>query len=982
MIVHEFRLDMVPNCGREEVWLNQYDDDFLLRIHLYASQGTFEVESGTSASVRGTKPDGTGFSANATLAQNEDETWMVDVAGDQQITAACGRCVFELTLTRNGKELNTANFIVHVERAALDRDTIPSDSKLKEFVEVYDRADEIIAAGAAYEAAEAAMRETAAETAASAQTASEAASGAATTYQNYQAQYAQDYAALTSYTEESLAAIETKRQAIQNIATNADTIAQQALSAASNAENASAQSAADIQALIRELNMTNATVDTKVDDAYVESGYLYLTSNGDVVAGPLGPFSGGGGGGGGEGGNNAKLTVTNTTGWLSHTIAAGDSCPITLNWTSIEDEIPTGDGTAKITVNGAAKGSLNIHQGNITIDIGPYCSVGANTVRVTISDVYNNSRSINYSINSVAVSISSTFEASTPYTGAILFPYTPVGAVSKTIHFILDGTQIGTQETTVSGRQMTYTIPQQTHGPHTFEVYFDCDINGQTVESNHLRYEIICIEAGNTTPIIVSAWQAASVTQYTTLHIPYTVYDPTSLTAATTITVNGTVVSTITVDRTQQDFAYQALDIGTLTIVIASGTASKTLSTTVEESDIHVEPETQSLALYLNAKGRSNSEAHPEIWQDTDAGVSATLTGFNFTSDGWVADDDGTTVLRLSGDARATIPFNIFENDFRTTGKTIEVEFATHGVLNYDSVIMSCMSGGRGMEFTAQQAMLASEQSHINMQYKEDEHVRISFVVEKRTENRLIYVYVNGVMSGVVQYPANDDFSQAEPVGISIGSSTCGVDIYCIRVYDNDLGRIQVLNNWIADTQIIDDMLERYTRNNVYDEYGNIVISKLPSELPYMIITCPELPQYKGDKKAVEVSYVDPVTPAKSFTATGVQADVQGTSSQYYARKNYKMKFKSGFVLANGTQSPTYQLRPGYIGTSTFTFKADVASSEGANNVELVRLYEDACPYKTPAQEENSAVRQGIDGFPIVIFWNNGDETTFLGKIA
>ena len=254
--------------------------------------------------------------------------------------------------------------------------------------------------------------------------------------------------------------------------------------------------------------------------------------------------------------------------------------------------------------------------------------------------------------------------------------------------------------------------------------------------------------------------------------------------------------------------------------------------------------------------------------------------------------------------------------------------------------------------------------------------------MEKRTENRLIYIYVNGVMSGVVQYPANDDFSQAEPVGISIGSSTCGVDIYCIRVYDNDLGRIQVLNNWIADTQIIDDMLERYTRNNVYDEYGNIVISKLPAELPYMIITCPELPQYKGDKKTVEVSYTDPVTPAKSFTATGAQANVQGTSSQYYARKNYKIKFKGGFVLANGTQSATYQLRPGSIGTSTFTFKADVASSEGANNVELVRLYEDACPYKTPAQEANSAVRQGIDGFPIVIFWNNGDQTTFLGKIA
>ena len=59
-----------------------------------------------------------------------------------------------------------------------------------------------------------------------------------------------------------------------------------------------------------------------------------------------------------------------------------------------------------------------------------------------------------------------------------------------------------------------------------------------------------------------------------------------------------------------------------------------------------------------------------------------------------------------------------------------------------------------------------------------------------------------------------------------------------------------------------------------------------------------------------------------------------------------------------------------------------MASSEGANNVELVRLYDEACPYKTPAQRANSKVRQGIDGFPIVIFWaDTGDgETKFIGK--
>ena len=77
-------------------------------------------------------------------------------------------------------------------------------------------------------------------------------------------------------------------------------------------------------------------------------------------------------------------------------------------------------------------------------------------------------------------------------------------------------------------------------------------------------------------------------------------------------------------------------------------------------------------------------------------------------------------------------------------------------------------------------------------------------MVEKRAENRLIYCYINGVMSGTVQYPVDDDFAQTAPVDISIGSNDCTIDLYCIRVYDNDLTRYQMLNNWIADTQDVD----------------------------------------------------------------------------------------------------------------------------------------------------------------------------------
>lgn len=715
----------------------------------------------------------------------------------------------------------------------------------------------------------------------------------------------------------------------------------------------------------------------KVDDAYVAEGYLYMTADGEVVVGPLGPFSGSGGGGGGEDTNAAKLTVTNLTGWLSKLMSYGESCRITVDWSSIEDEMPTGDGTATVIVNGVSKLVRSVQQGNVTIDIAPYLGTGSNSVRFKITDVYGNARTINFSISMVALTLTSSFDPSSPFQSSITFPYVPSGNVEKTVHFIVDGTEIGTATTTVSGRQLTYVIPQQSHGAHSLRVYFDAAIEGQEVVSNELYYDLICIDPTSTVPIIASPFASASTTQYSLLPINYYVYTPNQLTSDVTLKANGQTVATLTVDRTQQTWSYRVLSVGELTLQIVSGSASKTFVLEAGESDVTARAETQDLALYLTSEGRSNNEAHPETWSYND--ISATLTGFNFSSDGWVQDEDVNTVLRVTGNARVTIPYQIFANDFRGTGKTIEFEFATRDVRDYDAVILSCWSENRGIKLTPQKMTIKSEQSELDVQYKEDEHVRVSFVIQKRSENRLLFCYLNGIISAVTQYPDADDFQQITPVGISIGSSDCTTDIYNIRVYDNNLTRYQMLDNWIADTPNVDTMLSRYRHNNVFDEYGQIVISKLPNDLPYLILEGPTLPQFKGDKKTMSGSYTNPLDNSKSFTFTGAQVDVQGTSSQYYPRKNYKIKFKNGFVI-NGSQGDNYAINSSAIPTNTFTFKADVASSEGANNVELARLYNDACPYKTSAQVENAKIRQGIDGFPIVIFWNNGTDTVFIGK--
>ena len=728
---------------------------------------------------------------------------------------------------------------------------------------------------------------------------------------------------------------------------------------------------------IQEMNskMTNFADELEVDD----EGLVWLLNNGDRIAGPYGPFAGGGGGGGGGSTNNAVLSLMNTSGWLSKSIAEGASCPISFTWSSTEDDIPTGNGILTVRINGSVRINRSVAQGETEIDISGYLTSGANAVRVTISDVYSNNKSINYTVSIVTLSIKSSFDATVPKTGSFAFTYIPVGNIEKTVYFILDDVVIDTVVTSVSGRQLTYTVPMRSHGAHSFLVYFEAEVNGDIIKSNELYYDIIYVDSSATTPIIASNFREETTEQYTTLKIPYIVYNPSSLTSEIRLYVDDKLVSTQFVGRTEQVWSYRADKIGVFNLKIQCGLVSKEFNITVTKSEIVAEVTTENMVLSLQSAGRSNAEENPDTWVYKN--IKCIFSGFNHASNGWVFDDNGNTVLRVNGTARLTIPYQPFAEDFRNIGKTIEIDFATKDVVDYDAVILSCMSGNRGIMITAQNAIFKSAESSISTQYKEDEHIRLTFVIEKRSENRLLMAYINSVPSAVIQYSASDSFLQIEPVDISIGAAGCTMDIYSIRIYDNNLTRNQVLDNWIADEQDVNLILQRYSHNDVYDAYGNIVISKLPKDLPYMILEAPQLPQYKGDKKTISGSYVDPVNSANSFTFTGCQINVQGTSSAPYARKNYDLQFKQGFEMNEGHED-NFALHPDVIPFNRFVLKADVASSEGANNVELVKLFNDTNPFKSREQIANPKVRQGIYGFPIVVFWTNTTTgtTSFLGK--
>ena len=112
MVVQEFSLSITPIGKPVCIYLNKDDADFQIVFNIESRSGTFTLESGTTAQICGTKPDGSKYQAAAVISI-ADKT--VTVNGDKDMTSAEGIGVFEICLTHSRKTLHTQNFRVCVE---------------------------------------------------------------------------------------------------------------------------------------------------------------------------------------------------------------------------------------------------------------------------------------------------------------------------------------------------------------------------------------------------------------------------------------------------------------------------------------------------------------------------------------------------------------------------------------------------------------------------------------------------------------------------------------------------------------------------------------------------------------------------------------------------------------------------------------------------------------------------------------------------
>ena len=112
MIAYNHELDMTPGGKPLCISLNKNDANFVINLHLISSGGTLTIESNTTAKICGKKGNGGEYTADVVL---NDETCVVTVSGDSDLTDEAGTGVFEICLIHDQKELYSANFYIVVE---------------------------------------------------------------------------------------------------------------------------------------------------------------------------------------------------------------------------------------------------------------------------------------------------------------------------------------------------------------------------------------------------------------------------------------------------------------------------------------------------------------------------------------------------------------------------------------------------------------------------------------------------------------------------------------------------------------------------------------------------------------------------------------------------------------------------------------------------------------------------------------------------
>ncbi len=765
-----------------------------------------------------------------------------------------------------------------------------------------------------------------------------------------------------------------------------DKLAQKAETAAlDKASNDIGLVQSDVDAANENITLLNTTVTTLEDlvkdisanpgreyEATYEENIFTLWENGDIKN----QFTITGGSGGST--ETSTITIERITDGTLTTVR-GDAANIEFRFSSVDNVgDATGDAVGVWKVGSTIAATSTIAQGYNRFDAGPYLSVGANTVRLTVTDNFGSISTKTWTVNMIDMYLESSFDDFLFYDSEVAFRYTPYGNIEKTIHFLLDGAEIAGISTSISGRQMTQAIPRQSHGAHLLEVYATAKVGSADIQSEHIFKDIIWIEPGNNTPVIGCAVQNFHTMQYNTVNIPYVVYAPSSSTAQITLTSDGKAAASLTADRTKQIWNYKSSDIGEHTLAITCGETTKTILAVIDDLGIDVNPVATNLVFDFNPAGKSNTNEDRLVINESYS-IEAS-DNFDWTNGGYQIDGEGNAYFCIKAGTTAVFPYQLFADDARKNGKNFKVIFKSTNVRDYDADVLRCQAGQIGLYMGAQNAVLQSEQTTLDVPYVEDDIIEFEFNIRPDSEHHEIITYEDGTPTRAKIYSASDNFTQTDAAPITVGSADCDVWIYRMKSYAMSLTGDEVITNFIADGKSADEIISRYTRNHILNANGDLDADLLAEKCPDLRIIKISAPTFTTGKKnevagtTVQHIYRNGREEYDNWTAAGSHKG-QGTTSNQYgeAGRNIDLNLKGGFTFADGKTGEVYSMTPDSVPVNYFNIKVNIASSEGINNAILANKFNTFNPYLRKARINDPRIRDTMEFHPCVVFIQETD---------
>ena len=712
--------------------------------------------------------------------------------------------------------------------------------------------------------------------------------------------------------------------------------------------------------------------------------------------------------GGGGGGTSSTLKIEYVT-KSPLIVTTNDKAIIKYNFSgqdSSGDQVATGDFTWKIGKQIIATGvAVN---GENTFDATDYISLGTQKLLLTITDDAGSLVTKTWTVQKIDVRLDSSFNDKLTYNiGPVSFDYTPYGAISKDIHFKLDGVELTKVTTSSSGIPMAYSIPAHTHGAHLLEAYITAEINNATVESNHIFKDIIWYNPESEDAVIGCVQTTLTVKQYDTENIVYTVYDPKTETPTVTLAIDGNIVSTLQLDSNTQTWQYKPTDIGSHVLTITCRDTVKTINVTVEKLDIDVEPITAGLQFDFNPVGRSNNDAN-RLWSYSEnADIKMTVSdNFDWENGGYQIDENGDQYFGIKAGTTATISYNLFADDARKNGKEFKLIFKTDNVAKSDATFLTCQSGDTaqiGLQMNVHEAYIKSSAKSLYVPYSEGDIIEWEFNIAKDTDIPIVMSYEDGTPCRPMSYTSDYSFTQESPVPITIGSADCDVMIYRMKAYNTSLSSSAILSNFIADARTATEMIDRYKRNQIYDENNLLTPESVAEACPNMRVIKIEAPYFTNNKKdfvkntSVECIYKNGDAILDNWKFTNMYHSGQGTTSNEYGASGRNIDIIGGFdgvhqVTSKVTLDPDYiteltlgdgtktsdgtgkiSLTRNSIPNNWFNIKVNVASSEMVNNAYLQKRYNDYLPYSTPATRRDSRIKNDMEFVNCVVFIKESD---------